>query len=238
MKARAVVILAASIVLLGTLLATHSFDKPYSKSIVDVSWPNCKTAPANTFGAGIIGVNGGLDFHPNPCLAQETAWFGQYALYINTGYPGSSSVRKFPASPKHCRASDKHCLAYNYGYNATIYAINYANLQNAHARQWWLDVETDNSWTNNFLVNRASLQGVTDAIKQKVLFSTVGIYSSPNQWYIITGKWQNKLPVWIAAGTSSKAIAAKACGAKPFTGGTTTQLSQYTTGLDENLSCL
>lgn len=240
MKARAITVLAAMIVLLGVLLATHSSGKPYSGTIVDVSWPNCKTAPANTFGAGIIGVNGGLDFHPNPCLSQETSWFVRYALYINTGYPGSNSVRKFPSSPKSCAKPDKQCLAYNYGYNATLYAIKYANLQNAHASQWWLDVETENSWTANALVNRASLQGAIAAIKQNVVLPmpTVGVYSSTDQWNIITGKWHNNLPAWLATGSTSKTAATKACHGRGFIGGRI-QLTQYTptNKLDQNLVC-
>jgi hypothetical protein len=237
MKARATTILAAVVVLLGVLSAAHSSAKPYSKTIVDVSWPNCKTAPAELYGAGIIGVNGGLDFRPNPCLATETSWFVNYALYINTGYPGSNSARKFPSLPKRCGHSDKQCLAYNYGFNATQYAIRYADLQDAHATQWWLDVETDNSWTDNFLVNRASLRGAAAAVRQNVLFSTVGIYSSPEQWKIITGSWQNGLPAWLATGSSNKSVAAKACRGRAFTGGAT-WLSQYTQGLDKNLPCL
>jgi len=236
MKARGLIILAATAILLGTILAAQSSGKPYSKTIVDVSWPNCTAIPANIYGDGIIGVNGGLDFRPNPCLAKETSWFVSYALYINTGYPGSTSARKFPSSPKRCSNSEKQCLAYNYGFNATQYAIKYADLQNAHASQWWLDVEVDNSWTDNFLVNRASLQGAAAAIKQNVLFSTVGIYSSPDQWNIITGKWQNRLPAWLATGSYSAATAAGACENRSFTG-SAIWLSQYTQGLDKNFPC-
>jgi hypothetical protein len=236
---QALIILAASAVLLVVLLTTHSSNKPYSVALVDVSWPNCKLAPSNVFGNGIIGVSGGLDFSRNPCLSQETGWFVNYALYVNTGYPGVDSHKKFPSAPKLCRASDKsykQCLAYNYGYNATKYAITYANLSNAHATQWWLDVETENSWTNSPLVNRASLQGAIDAIRQNVLFARVGIYSSPNQWNLLTGKWHNGLPAWLATGGTSRAAALSACQDKSFTAGPL-QLTQYTPNLDQNLIC-
>jgi hypothetical protein len=236
MKARALIILASAAILLGAIVVAHSSDKPYSKTIVDVSWPNCTAAPASTFGVGIIGVNGGLDFRPNPCLAEETTWFVHYALYINTGYPGDAHGRKFLASPRHCGVYNSQCLAYNYGFNAAIYAMRYANLQNAHTNQWWLDVETDNSWTTDSLINRESIKGMAAAIKQDVFFARVGIYSSSSQWDSITGQWQNGLPAWLATGGSSKAAATNACQDRAFTEGTT-WLTQYTVGLDENLPC-
>ena len=236
MKARAITVIAASM-LLVVLISTHSSAKPYSQTIVDVSWPNCKLTPDKLYDTGIIGVNGGLDFRPNPCLAKQTSWFVHYALYINTGYPGSTGPRKFASSPKHCTNPDKLCLAYNYGFNATQYAIRYADLQNAHAGQWWLDVETDNSWTDNFLVNRASLRGALAAIKRSALFPpTVGIYSTTGQWNAITGQWHNGLPAWLATGSLSKSVAAEACRSRAFTGGQI-QLTQYTAGLDQNIAC-
>jgi hypothetical protein len=236
MNARAMTAIVAVIVLVGAIIAGHPSAKPYSSGLIDVSWPNCKTEPDHFHNNGIIGVTGGLDFHANPCLAQETSWFASYSLYINTGYPGSQSLRKFPASPKRCAPGALQCPAYNYGYNATLYAIRYADLQNAHATKWWLDVETENSWTDNFLVNRASLQGAIDAIKQNVPFSEVGVYSSPDQWAILTGKLHNGLPAWLATGSTARAAAVQACRQQGFTGGRL-QLTQYTQGLDQNLTC-
>ena len=236
MQIRALTVAAASAAVLVIALTTHGSNKPNVQAVVDVSWPNCTAAPASMFVTGIIGVNGGLAFRPNPCLARETGWFNSYALYINTGYPGAARARKFINSPRRCGFYDSRCLAYNYGFNTAKYAINYANLSNAHASQWWLDVETDNSWSDSTAINRQSIAGTLAGIKQTISFATVGVYSYPAQWDIITGKWHNGLPAWSATGSLSATVAAKACHARSFTGGPV-WLGQYTAGLDHNLVC-
>lgn len=210
--------------------------KPVSSAIVDVSWPNCKTAPKQDFKTGIIGVTGGRNFHPNPCLAQETSWFGRYALYINTGYPGRQYGKKYKSFPRHCKLSDSPCLAYNYGFNAARYAVNYANLQNAHASLWWLDVELVNSWTFRTDVNSEFLKGAVAGIKQSGFFASVGFYSAKSQWDIITGGWHNSAPAWLATGETSPKPAIQACKNTAFTGGQI-WLTQYTRKLDENFPC-
>ena len=73
-----------------------------SNTVTDVSWPNCKALPAAEPSAGIVGVNGGLDFHSNRCLYSESRLFTSYELYLNTGYPGTASHRKFTAFPRAC----------------------------------------------------------------------------------------------------------------------------------------
>jgi hypothetical protein len=237
MRARVTIIIAGSALILIAALV-HPAGKDYRHTIVDVSWPNCGTSAktGDVFATGIIGVTGGLDFHPNPCLGQEATWFSHYAVYINTGYPGRARGQKYLSSPRHCAPTEDSCLAYNYGFNAATYAIRYASLQNVHADIWWLDVETENSWTDNFLVNRQFLRGAEAATKQKVWFATVGIYSSPNQWNEIVGPWQNKLPVWLATGATDKNTAVQVCRTKSFTGGST-WLSQYTIKYDQNFPC-
>lgn len=227
---------AGVIVLLTVAVLGRPTGTDYRRVIVDVSWPNCGAKTSDVFATGIVGVTGGLDFHPNPCAGEEAGWFSHYAIYMNTGYPGNARGQRFRSTPQHCGSKDNRCLAYNYGFNAALYAINYAAQQNVHAASWWLDVETENSWTDNFLVNRQFIRGAVAAIRQKVWFAEIGIYSSPNQWQEIVGPWQNKLPVWVATGATDKASAVKECKAKPFTGGKT-WLSQYTIKFDENFPC-
>lgn len=229
-------VLACIIVLTGIALTVRQTGTSYRQTIVDASWPNCAAKNSDVFATGIVGVTGGLDFHPNPCLSEEAGWFSHYAVYINTGYPGRSRGQKYRLSPRYCAPANDNCLAYNYGYNSALYAIRYAGLQNVHTNIWWLDVETENSWTDNFLVNRQFIRGAEAAIKHNVWFPTVGIYSSPNQWNEIVGPWQNKLPVWIATGAADKSTAAQACRPKAFNGGKA-WLSQYTIKFDENLPC-
>jgi hypothetical protein len=236
MRWRALIVLAGIAALLVIALNSTPTGTNYRQKIVDVSWPNCRTKPSDVFAKGIVGVNGGLDFRPNPCLATEATWFSHYAVYMNTGYPGDARARKFINTPRHCGFSDSRCLAYNYGFNAALYSVKYADLQNVHANMWWLDVETINSWTNNFLVNRQFLAGAAAAIKQQIWSPTVGIYSTSKQWNEIAGPWHNKLPAWLATGALSEAPAVKACRAQSFTGGPI-QLTQYTIKYDENFPC-
>ena len=220
-------------VILGFALTTQ---KKISQTIVDVSWPNCNHEPSTNFREGIIGVTGGLDFRPNHCLAGETTWFEHYALYMNTGYPGVAYGKKYMSSPRHCVISNKQCLGYNYGYAAAEYGIHYAAKSGTYSDLWWLDVETDNSWTTNQSVNRAVLEGAVAAITRNSFLAEVGIYSTPNQWQQITGGWHSDLPAWLGTGLSSARGAASECHIHAFTGGSI-WLSQYTTNIDANVAC-
>jgi hypothetical protein len=195
---------------LGFSIPAQALASQSPSTIPDVSWPNCKENLSNDQATGIVGVGGGLDFHANACLYQESRLFSTYALYLNTGYPGTS-----------------------YGYNAARYFIRYASANSVHSYRWWLDVETDNSWTNNIFQNRANLIGMYDAIKQFVPLSRVGFYSYPGQWNEITGNWRNGTDVWSATGTSSLQTAMSGCQHSSFTLGPTL-LTQYTTQLDHN----
>jgi hypothetical protein len=236
MRQRNIIGAVAIVVLLGIILALAIPQKKVSRTIVDVSWPNCKSTPATNFQQGIIGVTDGLDFRPNPCLTKESTWFGRYALYMNTGYPGLSYGKKYMTSPRHCSATDKECLAYNYGFAASQYGVRIAAQDGVYTDLWWLDVETDNSWTTNHLVNRASLEGAIAGIQKSSLFARVGIYSTPTEWATITGKWHNGLPAWLGTGLLSANGAESECQAHVFTGGSM-WLSQYTKHLDSNVTC-
>jgi len=216
------------------LLFSHGSNR-INPAIVDVSWPNCKQKLAD-YQMGIIGVTGGRDFHSNPCLAQESTHFQRYAVYINTGYPGKSYGRHFQNTPRRCGYNDTLCLAYNYGFNEAEYAIHSADLNDIHATTWWLDVENENSWSDNFLANRQFINGTVVGIKQNIRTATVGVYSSPYQWNQLMGPWHNKLPVWQATGGTRQSDAVQSCHAHSFTGGPV-RLAQYTPSLDQNVAC-
>jgi hypothetical protein len=221
---------------LGFSIPAQALASQSPSTIPDVSWPNCKENLSNDQATGIVGVGGGLDFHANACLYQESRLFSTYALYLNTGYPGTSYGLKYQNTPINCVNEDNLCLAYNYGYNAARYFIRYASANSVHSYRWWLDVETDNSWTNNIFQNRANLIGMYDAIKQFVPLSRVGFYSYPGQWNEITGNWRTGTDVWSATGTSSLQTAMSGCQHSSFTLGPTL-LTQYTTQLDHNYIC-
>lgn len=222
-------LVAAVVVLLAPKL------KPASNTITDVSWPNCNLQSVSGQW-DIVGVTGGLDLRPNRCLGSETGWFSHYALYMNTGYPGVRYAKKFASSPHSCATSNEACLAYNYGYNASLYAIKYAASRDVHSNLWWLDVETDNSWSTKIALNRASLQGSIDALRQNVILTKIGIYSYPAQWQVITDNWHSDLPAWVATGSTDKSVANQACKGPSFDGGPI-WLGQYTPNLDVNQPC-
>jgi hypothetical protein len=201
----------------------------------DVSWPNCGVASPVGSPFGVVGVTGGLVFYPNPCLFQEAHWFTSLSLYMNTGYAGKDIAKKYASFPIQCNSLDESCLAYNFGYNAGIYAVNYAASQYVHANMWWLDVETENSWSTNTEYNRASLVGIINAIQQHTLLPIIGFYSYPSQWNSITGNWYNGYPSWTATGSDSLQAAMSYCH-QTFNGGPT-WLTQYTTRLDDDYAC-
>jgi hypothetical protein len=202
----------------------------------DVSWPNCSAIPPTNGAFGILGVTGGLNFSQNPCLLKQTTWFKNVTLYTNTGYPGSYRGLDFQNSPRVCDSSDLNCLAYNYGYNAGQYAFNYAQSQNVSSSTWWLDVETENSWTNDPAQNRQAILGQYDALSANGV-TTIGAYSTTYQWNLITGTWKNGWPNWGASTWRNAKQAKTYCTGHEFTGGTT-YLIQYTgKKFDENYAC-
>ena len=200
---------------------------------VDVSYPNCKSRiPNSSF--GVVGVTGGLFYSYNNCLTAEASHFSNLSLYINTGwYAGSSHINA--SSPYQCASGDNNCLAYNYGYNAALDALDYANASGTLSTAWWLDVETSNSWSSDVLQNRSSLQGSYDALKNNGA-AMVGAYSTTAQWQTITGGWQNNWPNWGATTWSTAKQAAKYCSGHQFTGGAT-YLIQYSGKLDQDYAC-
>ncbi len=202
----------------------------------DVSWPNCRVVPPKDKQFGIVGITGGLVFRPNPCLFEESHWFNDQSVYINTGYAGKDRAEMYASYPRLCDKSNETCLAYNFGYNAGVYALDYAASQYVHSNTWWLDVETENSWSTNPTYNRASLDGMIDAIRQHTLLPTIGFYSYPGQWSTITGNWHNGYPNWAATGDVTRQKAVDFCKGQAFTGGPT-WLTQYTTRLDNDYVC-
>jgi hypothetical protein len=208
----------------------------YSNLLTDVSWPNCKIRPSVTYDTGIIGVTDGLDFKSNPCLSKQTSWYLNYSLYENTGYPGRRLAQRYNTYPLNCNATNDVCLAYNYGYNASLYALKYAHVSNAHSVFWWLDVETDNSWTRNSYINRANIIGAINGITQNTFLTSIGIYSAPSQWNHLTNSWINDYPEWLGTGSTNLNQVQPLCKSKSFTGGPI-WLTQYTTKLDDNYQC-
>lgn len=217
---------------------------------VDLSWPptNCDAVipPEATF--GIVGVSGGSNFTSNDCLVQEASQFNKLSLYVNTGYQGLEVLQDYPELASMCADGDENCIAYNYGVKAGQFALEYAFDQKIYAQNWWLDIETENSWSENLAANTQALQGEMDGITLAAASHNLpkpvfGFYSTPNMYGRITGGWLNGLPSWVATGHKGPENAMAHCQGYEFTGGTTVVV-QYVDdeanlgrGVDSDLVC-
>jgi hypothetical protein len=230
----------------------------------DISYPQCGgTFPSNVL-FGIVGVNDGIVYSANPCLgsgdgAGELAWAEQYEptaiLYANTADPGPTLSSHWPTgqtSPKYCDPAnpDSTDCAYEYGWNAA--ADSYRDALNAYisigklpsgatqipqANEWWLDVETANSWEANTANNVSELQGEVDSLRSRGVTS-IGFYANSSDWQTITGGTIvfSGHPSW-RAGSGSQATAQSYCGTTGFTGGPV-KYSQYSSGgYDADVRC-
>lgn len=208
---------------------------------VDISWPQCGTPDETPSGAdfGIVDANDGLGYSTSPCLENEAANFpgDQLNLYVNTGW-NSSSVHIDPDSPRTCATGDENCLAYNYGYNAGIYAANAAAGVGININtRWWEDVESDATWSNDTVQNQNSLQGEHDALIAAGA-TEVGVYSTTVQWGDITGGWLNGWPSWGSTTWETAADARTYCTGHEFTGGPSELMQFLPPGeIDHDVAC-
>src|SRR5829696_30250 len=155
----------------------------------DISYPQCGGPFPTKVLFGIVGVNNGIVYSANPCLGaaygpSELAWAGQYEqpaiLYANTGNPGPALSSHWPTGqtfPQYCdpAQTDSAACSYDYGWNAAADSYQravdaYVSLGTLSAgatstpqpNEWWLDVESANSWQQNTAHNVAELQGEAD----------------------------------------------------------------------------
>jgi GH25 family lysozyme M1 (1,4-beta-N-acetylmuramidase) len=148
---------------------------------------------------------------------------------LNLNAPsGRTAPRGLVGPAGTCGAEDRSCQSFNFGYNAALHAVAYARSQGVTAPFWWLDVETENTWSENRTLNARVIQGALDALRSQGL--AAGIYSTGYQWNEIAGSFSPGLPVWVA-GASSRAQAQSFCTATAAFGGGTVVLVQYPDGL-------
>jgi hypothetical protein len=226
----------------------------------DISWPQCgKTLPSGQ-AFGIVGVNGGKANNFNPCFASELNWAQSSSLsitaqpaaqlYLNTGNPGdvlaqynvtdwpTSSVAADPFGPCSGTWTDNQACSWEYGYERA--QADAANV-GSPAYNYWLDVETGNSWTNDYGKNQAALGGMVYYLEQQG--STVGLYSTSYQWGQIAGTNNpggnlNGLPSWLPGARNQK-TAKSNCALAPLTAGGTVTTTQFVSGsLDYDYSCI
>ena len=231
----------------------------------DISYPQCGGPFPTNAAFGIVGVNKGIVFSPNPCLGagngpSELAWAGgvQAQLYANTGNPGPALSTHWPNGqtfPRECNTAsspgaDTADCAYDYGWNAA--ADSYQTAVRAYislglapskatstpvANAWWLDVETSNSWRSDVTLNVAALQGAV-AYLQSAGAKSIGFYSTQYQWNQITGGTLvfADHPSWVAGATTARQ-ARNNCGGSAFTGGVVALAQYFAKGFDADLRC-
>jgi hypothetical protein len=230
--------------------------KQAAAATYDVSYPQCGHAlPANATG-GIVGVNDGIVFSANPCLATQWSWAvhaSTYApaFYANTADPGPAYSRHWPGGqmlPRSCDGTNSADCAYDYGWNAAkdSFADAAAVTTNAAGFTWWLDVETGNSWeTLECAYGQTATAQANDRATLAVAaltdagVGTVGVYSTSYQWGQITGGSGTQFvlqPAWIA-GTGSLSTATSNCKQASFTGGPVVLAQYASNGFDADVHC-
>jgi hypothetical protein len=208
----------------------------------DISYPQCGSStssfPRNSF--AIVGVTGGRAFTDNSCLTTEFSWANGLAtpasLYMNLNSPiGSTASKRMTGPYGNCKKSDKLCQAENYGYNAAQDASTYAQQQGASSSQWWLDIETANSWSSSHTLNQGTINGAVRFFNEKTI--AIGVYSTQSMWNKITGGYKNLLPAWLA--TTATTPAAYCSSTYSFTGGTIylVQYSNPAVSVDSDYAC-
>jgi hypothetical protein len=231
----------------------------------DISYPQCGGPFPTNPAFGIVGVNRGIVFSPNPCLGtgsgpSELEWAGglDAQLYANTGNPGPDLSTHWPDGqtfPRECNTaaspgSDTVDCAYDYGWNAA--ADSYQTAVRAYvslglapadatstptANTWWLDVETSNSWRADVTLNVAALEGAV-AYLQSAGVAGIGFYSTQQQWNQITGGTLAfaAQPSWVAGARTSRQARTN-CSGSAFTGGAVTLAQYFAKGFDADLRC-
>src|SRR6267143_5353396 len=239
--------LASILATATSLLANQAAPVAYTHGSTgyDISFPQCGSAyPAGAF--GIIGVNGGYPFvHYNPCLAEEYAHSPRAALYINTGFDplytqvdGQHTTPECVTKSAAVQGSPDQKAAWAVGCSEASRSMAYAASQGvAGPRGWWLDIETENSWSSTDLsLNQYTIQGLVDTLHHAT--AAVGIYSTGYQWGKITGG----LPVsgvkaaWVATGNLSGEGANVHCGIG-FSGAPVWLVQYIQGGFDANYAC-
>ncbi|WP_426227789.1 hypothetical protein [Pseudarthrobacter sp. DSP2-3-2b1] len=228
----------------------------------DISWPQCGEDFPDAPAFGIVGVNNGLANTTNPCLAEQLRWAEaisvnptsqpSVALYVNTANPGLAgswwpTSNEYPAGQAvanpygTCKTKDVGAAcAYMYGYAKAYDNAHTRGIESPEEYLWWLDVETDNSWSTDRNANRAVLEGMT-AFYQGI-GAGVGIYSSSYQWRLIVGIVEESsnlygLPSWLAGARTASGAEAK-CSDAPLTAGGDVALTQFVShGFDYDYSC-
>jgi major membrane immunogen (membrane-anchored lipoprotein) len=232
----------------------------------DISFPQCGYAYPAAPGFGVVGVNGGKPFTTNKCLASELTWAkgainSEPAFYVNTGNGGPNGGQ-WPTSqstPDACSGANSVPCSYDYGWNAAAYSFSAAVTaetsdgasspnQSAISSPWWLDVETGNAWevkSNYYGPTAAAYANDTAMIEGEIAslknfgVTTVGVYSTSQQWRAITDASTTNfpsVPVWIP-GFGSVSAAEAGCTTASFTSARVAMIQYGSGSYDGDYDC-
>ncbi|MHB8439646.1 MAG: glycoside hydrolase family 25 domain-containing protein [Acidimicrobiales bacterium] len=130
--------------------------------------------------------------YPNNCLGQEAAWAGA-GLNLYIYMVGGTQTANEPS------CSGTYDTSCNFGYAEALAGFQYAKSVSGVNPDvaWWLDVETDPSWSSNTAANAAVVAGAITALRDEGI-NNVGVYTSPNEWNTIVGNYQPPINLWMA----------------------------------------
>jgi hypothetical protein len=157
---------------------------------------------------------------------------------MSTANPGAQSVHWLEPGPKTCSgASNDSGCAYNYGWNAANHAFTYVAAQTGVAAQlqWWLDIETANTWSATVALNNADIHGMVDFLAAQGV--SVGVYSTRFQWNQITGGMSLAVPNWLAGASSSQQAIDWCATASSFSGSRIAVVQYATSSIDTDVAC-
>jgi hypothetical protein len=215
----------------------------------DVSYPQCSGGLPSSPAFAIVGVNDGIVFSPNPCLAAQYNWATHSSsttqpkvqFYANTGNPGPVLSGHWPNGQQTPHVCDPGTwsdgCAYDYGYNAaqdsfadaaTAAGGGGTGSAVAAAAPWWLDVESANSWSTVQTSNISALNGAVAGLRDAGVTS-VGFYSNASSWSSLVGSQTvfAASPSWVPGSRSQKAAASNC--SVTITGGRA-KYAQYASG--------
>ncbi|HEV7192311.1 MAG TPA: hypothetical protein VGN35_03820 [Jatrophihabitantaceae bacterium] len=229
----------------------------------DISWPQCGRTYPSAQAFAIVGLNGGKANNVNPCFDAQWAWAqtskggtsqARAQLYLNTGDPGdvlaqydvttwpTTSVSADPYGTCSGTWTDNLPCSWEYGYERAQADLSWFNngTRVAPSGNWWLDIETSNSWTSDHAKNQASLEGMVYALQHAG--AGVGIYASSGSWSSLFGPVGVSSSLYSLAewrpGAKTLTNARTNCALAPFEGNGKVVITQYvSTNLDFDFSC-
>lgn len=265
--AACVVVVALVAVIIGVTLGSSSLPT-FAGLGYDVSYPQCPRFDAGnpvTLTAGeptflVIGLGGGRPFTTNRCLVAEWKWAERSypgatdSLYFNTGYDAAYLSLITP----HCAASSDSSLnyaptgssttpeankkAWQLGCSEAQYAIDVAAKDGLHPFYYWADVEIENSWSLNAVLDRYVVDGLSWRMHNGPGAIGGGFYSPNNDWNTVIGAGIGPTPSaprWASGALPHRQIPTKCGNVVDAKGFAAMSINQGTvvSGIDTNWGC-